>query len=90
MPLPFSDAETTFMPEMHPQTEPMAAVKAREHCAWCGIKLTAIPDTPRPVHAPNGKIVHTHPGGCTAAFREVVAWKPEEVSSAEPGPSEPR
>lgn len=84
MNLPLSDAETTFMPELHPTTEPMAAVVARRNCAWCGISLTAIPDTPRPVFAPDGNIVYTHPS-CTGAFRQVVNYRPEPVHSEAPG-----
>lgn len=77
------------MPELYPATEPIALAEKRKMCAWCGINLAAIPDPPVPVFAPGGHIVHTHPGGCTAAFREVVGWKPE-VPSDYRGTSDPR
>ena len=71
---PLSNAETTFMPELYPETEPMRVADLKRKCAWCGINLAAISDAPRPVFAPNGEIVYTHAGGCTSAFREVVGW----------------
>ena len=86
---PFSNAETTFMPELYPDTEPFEVAVMRGKCAWCDISLAAIPDPPRPVHAPNGNIVHTHPGGCTSAFRQVVGWT-EPVPSEHRGTSDPR
>lgn len=67
--LPLTDAETTLMPELH-HTVPMAEVQTE--CAWCGIRLAAIPDAPKPVYDPEGKIVHVHPGGCVAAYRQAV------------------
>lgn len=89
MSLPLSDAETTFMPELHPATSTYAVAEARSKCAWCDISLAAIPESPRPVFAPNGRVVYTHPGGCTSAFRQVVGWT-EPVSSEHRGTSDPR
>lgn len=60
--LPFTDAQTYEMPEMH-ATMPMRAVQ--NVCGWCGIKLSAIPQAPVP--GPDGK--YYHPGGCMAAAR---------------------
>lgn len=87
---PLSNADTIFMPELYPATEPFAVVVKRGNCAWCDIALAAIPDPPKPVFAPDGNIVHTHPGGCTSAFRQVVDYRPDAVSSTGPGPSDPR
>ena len=58
---PLSDAETTFMPELH-HTRPYAAV--RNTCGWCSIRLAAIPDAPRQLH-PDGPWYH--PGLCADA-----------------------
>lgn len=52
MPLPLSDAKTTFMPELHPATVP---IKVAMYCAWCTIRLIAVPDDPVP-H--NGVLYH--------------------------------
>lgn len=51
---PFSDAQTTYMPELH-ETRPLSVVRAERHCAWCGIPLTAVPEDPR---VWNGKLYH--------------------------------
>ena len=59
---PLSDAQTFYMPELH-QTRPMAVVRAEQHCAWCTIQLTAIPD--RPVQF-DGKLYHP---GCAPRAR---------------------
>lgn len=40
---PLSNADTVFMPELHPTTVP---IKLALFCAWCSIKLCAIPDQP--------------------------------------------
>jgi hypothetical protein len=40
---PLSNAPTTFMPELHPQTVPLHIAR---YCGWCGIPLAAIPDEP--------------------------------------------
>jgi hypothetical protein len=61
-PRPFSDAETTFMPELYPDTVPIARVENK--CGWCGIRLAAIPDAPREYAG-----MYFHPGGCVAAAR---------------------
>ena len=42
-PRPLSDAETTFMPELHPRTVP---IRVAYYCARCNIKLTAVPEDP--------------------------------------------
>lgn len=81
---PLSDAETTFMPELHPPTEPLYVVDARGKCAWCRISLSAVPDEPRPVFTADGRIVHTHPS-CTGAFRQSLIFGPEPVQSEPPG-----
>lgn len=41
---PLSDAVTTFMPELVPATVP---IRVAFFCAWCGVKLAAIPDEPQ-------------------------------------------
>lgn len=42
---PLTNACTMHMPELH-QTRPVAAVHAELYCAWCCIRLTAVPDSP--------------------------------------------
>lgn len=42
--LPLSNADTVFMPELHPATTPL---RVAFHCAWCDIPLAAVPDMPR-------------------------------------------
>lgn len=59
--LPLSNAPTVFMPEMHPDTEPMRLVF---YCAWCDIKLSAVPDMPRMWSG-----LRYHPSCYTAAIR---------------------
>jgi hypothetical protein len=63
---PFSNAETTFMPELHPRTEPLPRLS--EGCHYCGIRLSAVPDHPRAYITPEGVHVHCHPG-CVGAQR---------------------
>lgn len=64
---PLSDAQTTFMPELHPRTTLLP--RADEKCEWCKIRLCAIPEHPRPYFRPaDGKLVHCHPG-CIGAQR---------------------
>lgn len=66
---PFSDAVTMVMPELH-HTVPMHEVQ--NECAWCGIRLTAIPDAPKPVFGLEGEVVYCHPGGCATNHRRAL------------------
>jgi len=66
---PFSDAPTTFMPELYPDTVPIAVARTGEVCAYCEIRLGAIPDPPKPyVRAGENEVRHYHPG-CIDAQR---------------------
>jgi hypothetical protein len=56
-----------------------------ELCAYCEIRLGAIPDPPKPVFADDGQIVHVH-YCCAGPYRTRQAGIHFEL----PGPSEPR
>lgn len=75
MSLPLSDAETVFMPELYPPTVPIALAVADDLCAWCGIRLCAIPDPPRHYEG-----MRFHPGGCVAAARGLYRGEETDLS----------
>lgn len=60
--------------EMHVPTTPLP--RADLSCAWCDIRLAAIPDLPKPVHDRDGNIVYCHPHGCVSAYRNSIAGIP--------------
>lgn len=80
MNMPLSDAETTFMPELHPATVPLHVAR---NCGWCGIPLTAIPD---PVIEHQG--LRFHDDTCLAAH--LLTGGSKQVRSSHRGPSDPR
>lgn len=89
---PLSDAETMFMPELHPATVPIPRVDDR--CGWCSMRLGALQykegDGPRPYIRPGQtKIEHFHPG-CISAQRNQDAGITAAVESFAAGTSDPR
>lgn len=87
---PFTEGPTTLMPELH-DTRPMAVVKREMFCAWCGIRLAAIPDSPSPLVPPWSKEVHYfHPGGCAAAARGAGRGEGSGTLGADPVAVQPR
>lgn len=72
---PLSDADTTFMPEMHPATVPMAVAELANACGWCGIRLSAVPERPREFDG-----MRFHPGGCISAARGLYRGEETETS----------
>ena len=80
---PLSNAETTVMPEMQsyaPATAPIrvpypprgVSYSMWDNCAYCGIRLAALPlDEFPPVQIePDGP--YYHPGGCVSSARMVA------------------
>lgn len=72
---PFSDADTTFMEELHPPTVPIHVAQARLRCGYCGIKLNAVPEAARQL-VPDGP--HYHPS-CIGPARSVMSGLRDRV-----------
>lgn len=77
MTYPFSNAETTIMPELHPPTVPLSIAEARARCAYCGIKLNAVPDAPRQL-VPDGPYYHP---SCIGPARSVMSGLRDRVEA---------
>lgn len=65
---PLSDAVTTYMAELH-HTVPFARVVADATCAFCGIRLVAIPDAPVRYQRPRFPVADYYHPGCAKAQR---------------------
>ena len=63
---------TVEMGELH--TQPLPALPMDMPCAWCGIRLRAVPDAPKPYKPRDtDELAWYHPTGCIAAARNADA-----------------
>lgn len=58
---------TVEMPVVQPDTTPMRRAEAL--CGWCEIRLSAVPDAPKPLIPKGSRAIRYYHPGCVSAQR---------------------
>lgn len=62
-----SPESTVELPRQQPETQPMRRAEAT--CGWCEIRLSAVPDAPKPLIPKGAREIRYYHPGCVSAQR---------------------